>query len=157
MPIWWQLYLGHVATWPKRLYLTDADEPEGISIGRVMEGMNYFFAFLDLNNNGVWDVGEPCATDEGFGVDIGFDRNQIKFELTDYTAGYPRFDLNGLSSEEVYFGNAAEGSGDSGTAGGLESHTRVWIRRLTPVVARKPASVFGELLPNAAALHEADV
>ena len=114
-----------IAGWPKTLYLSDAAVPSLAqpSLGRVKEGMNYFFAFLDLSGNGRWDAGEPCAVDAGFGVDIGYDRNEVSFELTDYMPGYLRMDLSGRRSEDVYFatgGGTSSGGGQPAGGGAME-------------------------------------
>jgi hypothetical protein len=44
-----------VENWPKRLFLGRA------TTGYLREGLNTFFAFMDSNNNGTWDAGEPCG------------------------------------------------------------------------------------------------
>ncbi|MDA3925615.1 MAG: PKD domain-containing protein [Kiritimatiellae bacterium] len=86
-------------TWPKKLYLGKSDT------GRIREGDNYFFAFLDLDSSGTWNAGEPCGLPEQFKTDIGWDRNEMIIELTDYRPGYLRFDLTtGLRSEDVVLG-----------------------------------------------------
>ena len=64
-----------------------ATEP---SLGYVKEGQNYFFAFLDLNGSGIWDAGEPCGVSDTHSVDIGYDRNIVNIEMTDYTPGFLR-------------------------------------------------------------------
>jgi hypothetical protein len=95
--------------WPKKLYLGKADT------GWIREGLNYFFVYIDLDNSGTWNAGEPCGMPEEFAVDIGWDRNAIKVELTDYREGYLRLDLTtGLRSEDALFGVGGIGGGGGG-------------------------------------------
>lgn len=109
--------------WPKRLYLGRADS------GHLREGANYFFAFMDLDNNGVWGAGEPCGVTAPFATDVGWDRNMITIDLTDYTPSFLRFSLSSLTrSEDVYFGTAA-GSGGGGTGAGAALATRIRVLR----------------------------
>ncbi|HPW75865.1 MAG TPA: PKD domain-containing protein, partial [Kiritimatiellia bacterium] len=83
---------AQIMGWPKTLYLSDAETPTTTepSLGYVKEGQNYFFAFLDLNGSGIWDAGEPCGVSDTHSVDIGYDRNIVNIELTDYTPGFLR-------------------------------------------------------------------
>ncbi len=119
-----------ISAWPKTLYLTDADIPTTAvpSIGYIKEGLNYFFAFIDKDNNGRWDAGEPCGVPEPFGTDIGWHWNQINIELTDYTTGYLRMTLaTGQRSEDVYFGTTQPGGGSaSGSGSSFSTHVRVY-------------------------------
>ena len=112
--------------WPKTLYLGRADT------GYLVQGTNYFFAFMDLDGSGTWDAGEPCGVPTTFGTDINWDLNKATVQLTDYTPGYLRMTLQpGTRSEDVYFGTAggdtAGGGGTADEAGSLE--TRVRVRR----------------------------
>jgi len=110
--------------WPKKLYLSRADT------GFIREGKNYFFAFMDLNGSLDWDAGEPCGVPAPFGADIGWDRNKIAIQLTDYTPNYLRMTLNpAVRSDDIYWGTAGQAAGGGGTAGQAGLATRVRIRR----------------------------
>jgi len=109
--------------WPKRLYLGRADT------GYIREGANYFFAFLDVDGGGTWTAGEPCGVATPFETNIGWDRNEVSIDLTDYTPSYLRFSLASLTrSEDVYFGTAV-GSGGGGTGAGAALATRIRVLR----------------------------
>ncbi len=117
-----------ITAWPRTLYLTDADVPTvaAPSVGYIKEGLNYFFAFIDVDNNGTWEAGEPCGVPEPNGTDIGWHWNQINVELTDYTTGYLRMSLDsGMRSEDVYNGTTQPGSG-SGASSSFNTHVRVY-------------------------------
>jgi hypothetical protein len=119
-----------ITGWPKTLYLSDPEVPTAarLSSGYIREGTNYFFGVIDLNNNGAWDAGEPCGVSEGFGVDIGWDHNVVKIELTDYLPTYVRMTLNpAVRSEDVLFGGAA--TTGSGTTTTSSQETRIRIQR----------------------------
>jgi len=121
---------SQVVGWPKTLYLSDAEVPSATlpSRGYVSEGINHFFAMLDLNNNGVWDAGEPCGVSDTFGVDIGYDRNIVNIELTDYTPGFLRMTLiPPQRSEDIFEGSAVQGGGGGTTLAGLEK--RIVVKR----------------------------
>ena len=97
--------------WPQHLYLGRADS------GYLREGENFFFAFLDSNNNGVWEPGEPFGVPHPFATQIGWDRNEITIELTDYVQGYVRMAIpSGIRSEDIFSG-ATGGEGESGGGG----------------------------------------
>jgi len=83
------------------------------SSGRIREGLNYFFAFLDVNGSGTWNNGEPCGIPDqyitpnwyylNYAVDIGWDSSKMDIELTDSQPGYLRLELNpGVKSISVY-------------------------------------------------------
>lgn len=118
--------------WPKKLYLADADEPSTTvpSHGYVREGLNYFFAFVDSNGSGAWDAGEPCGVSDKQGVPIGYDRNLIQIELTDYTPGYLRMTFSpSARSEDIFNGGIADGGGGTVQSSGL--NRRIVVRRRT--------------------------
>lgn len=122
---------SQIMGWPKTLYLSDAEVPTAarLSLGYIKEGTNYFFGMIDLNNNGAWDAGEPCGVSDGFGVNIGWDRNLVDIALTDITPGFLRMTLSPATrSEDVYYGTGGAQSG-SGTTVALEK--RVRVRRKT--------------------------
>jgi hypothetical protein len=135
--------------WPKRLFLGAA------TTGYLREGDNYFFAFLDGNNNGVWDPGEPCGMSHPAATRIGWDRNEVTIELTDYMQGYVRMAIpSGVRSEDVFRGTVAgEGEGDSGQGGAPEQRVRI---RRTSINGNKTYSrdVFDGVLRAGAWLHE---
>ncbi|MEI7899590.1 MAG: LamG-like jellyroll fold domain-containing protein [bacterium] len=94
--------------------------------GHIKEGTAYFFAMVDLNNNATWDAGEPCGVSDGFGVGIGWDRNVVDIDLTDYAPNYLRMTLNPpVRTEDVLFGGGAAGGGGGGAAVGIETRMRV--------------------------------
>ena len=146
-----------IAGWPKTLYLSDAEVPTAAnpSLGHVKEGMNYFFAFIDLNSNKSWDAGEPCAVDSGFGVDIGYDRNTVMFELTDYTPGYLRMMLTGQRSEDVIFGGGSSGGGQS-SGGPLANWVIVKRTGFSNGTAGQRDILVKRLLSSRNSLHEGD-
>ncbi len=51
--------------------------------GRLLQGANWFFAFIDLNANLQWDPGEPAGLAEQFPYNVGWDVNHVSFTLTD--------------------------------------------------------------------------
>ncbi|HPK38058.1 MAG TPA: hypothetical protein PLH01_07240, partial [Kiritimatiellia bacterium] len=114
-----------VEGWPKKLYLGRAET------GHLREGANYFFAFMDLDGSGTWNAGEPCGVPEPFVTDIGWDRNQLAIELTDYTPGFLRMTIAPVQRTEDIFtgGGAAPGGGGGTTASGLEK--RVVVKRVS--------------------------
>ena len=79
--------LSATNTWPVMLSLGQAAN------GWIREGDNYFFVFLDLNSNGIWNDGEPCGLPGSFATDIGWDKNALSIELTDSRPGYLRLEL----------------------------------------------------------------
>ncbi|MDD2598593.1 MAG: PKD domain-containing protein [Kiritimatiellae bacterium] len=140
------------STWPKKLYLGKASQ------GYVKEGLNYFFAFLDLDASGTWNAGEPCGLPEQFATDIGWDRNQMAIELTDYRAGYLRLDLTtGLRSEDVLFGLAGDIGGGGGVSG-ASSAQRVQILRTRAGGTGTSKMVLNrEITADRTYIHEGDL
>ncbi len=62
------------------------------SSGRLRQGRNWFFAFIDLDGSGTWNEGEPAGLSERFPYDVGWDRNTVAFTLTDKPVnGFVRF------------------------------------------------------------------
>jgi hypothetical protein len=115
---------SQVAGWPKTLYLSDADS------GYVLEGTNYFFAFMDLDNSLTWDAGEPCGVPTPFATDVNWDLNNVSIQLTDYTPGYLRMTLEpGLRSEDIYYGTGGDATGGGGTDETTSLENRVRVRR----------------------------
>ncbi len=66
-----------------------------LSSGHLVEGSNYLFAFLDANNNGVWDTDWTNNYSEAAGIavlDAGWaDGMDVEIELTHEAKGYWRF------------------------------------------------------------------
>jgi hypothetical protein len=143
------LSAGHRA-FPREAILKTADS------GHVREGTNYFFAFLDLDGNNQWSAGEPCGVAEGFAVDVGWDRQRVNIELTDYRLGYLRMSLaNGLRSDDVYLRGAAGGGTGSGQDGG--QHPRIIVNRLMVDSMASFSNVLDKTMVNARDyLHEGD-
>ena len=75
--------------------------------GHVREGQNYFTAFLDLDGNGVWTAGEPFGCSTEVGVNVGWSKAEVEFELTDTAPQMFRVQLgealasNDFSSQEA--------------------------------------------------------
>ncbi len=136
-----------VSSYPLNLTLSRADE------GYVREGLNYFFAFMDIDGNGVWNAGEPCGLPESFATDIGWDRNEIRIELTDYRDGYLRLDLaSGLRSEDIIFGSGDDDQGGDDDSG-VGTSTRVRILRK---IGTQSQVMLDRTLINRKSIHEGD-
>ena len=86
--------------------------PDGhlIKAGFVRGGRNSFQAFYDLNDNGIWDPGEPFGVVND--VEIGWASNDVEIELSDMSAVTPRVKL---------WGSGGESSGAQAASGGQES------------------------------------
>jgi len=118
-----------ISAWPRTVYLGTADS------GYVREGTNYVFAFVDLDSSSTWTPGEPCGVAAPFGVDVNWDANKAKIQLTDYTLGSLRMNISGVRSEDVFLSGSATGSGTSSGSSGSSSTTsgalenRIRVRR----------------------------
>ena len=115
--------------WPQTLWLSDTfddagaeDERTGNFVngsGRVREGLNTIEAFIDYNNNGRWDAGEPYGMVKD--VPVGWHKvPEITLELTDEAKVVPRMLVTADSGDEA---NDKDGEGGATTA------TRVRIVR----------------------------
>ena len=62
-----------------------------VSNGHLREGENRFFAFLDQNENGLYDQGEPAGMASYQPVGVGPGAVEVTIPLTDSLTGYPRF------------------------------------------------------------------
>ncbi len=135
--------------WPKTVYLGRADT------GHLREGANYFFAFLDLDASGQWSAGEPCGVAEGFAVDVGWDRQRVNIELTDYRLGYLRMSLaDGLRSDDIYLSGVTAGGGSSSQQG---EHPRIIVNRLKVDGLTSFSNVLDKTMVDARDyLHEGD-
>lgn len=140
-----------ITGWPKQVYLGRADT------GYIREGTNHFFVFMDLDNNGTWSAGEPCGVSAPFSTEIGWHRNRISVELTDYTPGYLRMDLlANLRSEDIYFGTGGTGGtgGTTTTGGGSVKRVRVQRRLVDGLSSWRKVVVDRVLDSSFPYLHE---
>jgi len=81
--------------------VTTFTELRQFNSGRVVEGMNYLFAFLDMNGDDEWDpVEEPAGIAE-FNMGWG-DWNEVEIPLTDdrQMRGFPRMSWDPVPDEE---------------------------------------------------------
>jgi hypothetical protein len=62
-----------------------------VSDGHLREGENRFFAFVDQNENALYDFGEPAGMAIYQPVKVGAGAVQVTIPLTDALTGYPRF------------------------------------------------------------------
>ncbi len=105
-------YSYYVANaWPISVALRTADT------GFLREGKNYFFAFIDNNDDQTWSAGEPAALSEGYVKPIGWDLAELEFGLTDEARSYARFAW-------------------TVPAGDDQNHTVIITRSGTPVLTR---------------------
>jgi len=144
---------SQVDGWPKTVFLTDADAPGDY----VREGLNYFFAFMDLSADGQWQAGEPCGVPQGFATDIGWERNKVCIELTDYLPNHLRMTLQpGVRSDDVYLGTGGDTTG-GGTqdSGGLLTRVRVRRSRIDGL-SNYQAVILDKVLNVRKYLHEGD-
>ena len=85
--------------WPLTITLTAED----LALGHLRQGVNYFYAFVDLDDSRydgfdssinwlTWTPGEPAGIADGHdkGTDIGWDRNEIRIGLTDEARSFAR-------------------------------------------------------------------
>jgi len=82
---------------------------DALTTGHMIEGTNYVFGFLDMNNNGIWDwsptpgAGEPAGIADPQPV-IGWgDINSVEIGLTDFRQGYPRFTWTQIPTASGYY------------------------------------------------------
>ena len=94
--------------WPMTFTLTVAN----LRTGHLRQGLNYLHAFIDLDNSQsqvidpsvvwfTWTPGEPAAVADGNdkGVAIGWDRNEVRFGLTDEAKSFMRLSWTDLVGE----------------------------------------------------------
>ncbi len=93
--------IHNAGTWPIRIDLTKED----LVYGHVRQGKNYFFAFVNMDGTQDDEVGEdnnpwyawrpndPAAVADGNdkGIDIGIDKNVVRFSLSDDAGPFARF------------------------------------------------------------------
>ena len=113
--------------YPKTVYLTDADEPsvEQPSLGFLREGNNTFIAFIDPDDDGDWTPGEPFAVAANFLTDIGWDRNEVIFDLTESVPGQLRYSLTANTSAEAALTGAGDSVGGSGDSAATQTRIRI--------------------------------
>ena len=143
----------NASAWPLVATLKEANS------GYVLEGTNYVFAFLDLDNSGTWNAGEPCGVATPFATRIGWDYNRLSVQLTDYTPGYLRLSLTtGQRSEDVVAGSAAaSGSSSSSSASVQEVRVRV-LRSSADSYTTYQRIVLDKVIKSPRAeLHEGDL
>ncbi len=82
------------------------------SKGLLCEGKNTFIAWLDKNDNGLFDMGEPygVVTD----VDVGWNKAAAELELSEITSQLARINLGDLEAEDFATINAATDRGATG-------------------------------------------
>jgi hypothetical protein len=80
-------------------FLLRRDWPEE---GNVREGDNWMFAYIDRNQNGKWDEGEPAGMAEGQPIDVRYGTVDVKFGLTETLPGYQRFAWTAQSNQTAY-------------------------------------------------------
>ncbi len=86
-------YQPATGAFPRKFTLRDADS------GALREGNNRFYAFLDLNGNGVLDPGEPAGAPNDSTVDFGWDKcdRTLQVVLTDTPApGFVRVPVQSM-------------------------------------------------------------
>ncbi len=73
------------------------------AVGRLRQGNNWLFAFIDLSGNRVWDPGEPAGLAERFPYDVGWDKNAVTFTLSDAPVnGFVRQTWPAVAGKSVY-------------------------------------------------------
>ena len=85
-------------------------DPSVIHGGHLREGENRFFAFLDLDNDYLYDAGEPAGMALYQPHDIGVGTVEMTIPLTDQLTGYPRFGWEAVDGVDEYFVSLSLGS-----------------------------------------------
>ncbi len=138
--------------WPQKLYLGRPTE------GMIKGGTNYFFAFLDVGGTAdSWDAGEPAGISTPFATVIGWDKNLLSLQLTDYTPYNLRLSLStGLRSEDVVLaGGGAQGGGAVAAGTG---YRRVRIQRSSIVTSGfTQHTIFDKVIYGRDYIHEGDI
>lgn len=138
--------------WPQKLYLGRPTE------GMIKGGTNYFFAFLDVGGTAdSWDAGEPAGISTPFATVIGWDKNLLSLQLTDYTPYNLRLSLSsGLRSEDVVLaGGGAQGGGAAAAGTG---YRRVRIQRSSIVTSGfTQHTIFDKVIYGRDYIHEGDI
>ncbi len=83
--------------WRHSVNLSSPDKTNvGVSRGALREGKTTFVAFLDENENGAWDPGEPYGAVSG--VDVGWFGASCEIELTRTTSQIARMDIASVAA-----------------------------------------------------------
>ena len=153
--------------WPQELWMS---EP---TVGRVKEGLNTVEVFLDLDDNGVWNVGEPLGVAKN--VKIGWAQTPVlDIEVSDTTSVIPRIDLTSLANDRTYFNgdaglvsaasSASSGDFTAGTESGGSSSSFAGRYRIVrsaingkELVSRTAVLVKDIIYEDRAYIHEGDV
>lgn len=102
--------------WPQTVWLSEPDS------GRVMEGLNTIEAFIDIYENGQYDVGEPYGVIKN--VQVGWHKvPAVTIELTDDSRVVARTAIGGGDS-----GDSGDGAKDD-DKGGVTTSKRVSVVR----------------------------
>ena len=59
-------------------------------VGHLREGDNYFFSYIDANNNNQWDPGEPCGYAIYQPINVGWSEVPVEINLQQNAIGFPR-------------------------------------------------------------------
>lgn len=139
--------------WPQNVYLGRA------TTGALKEGKNYFFAFIDVDDNGAWDAGEPAGLGTPFETNIGWDENALDIQLTDYTPNNLRLSLTtGLRSEDVIFGTGVQAGGGGNNQAPVVGYKRVRIIRTSVQTSSFTVGpIFDKTIFGRDYIHEGDL
>ena len=74
----------------------------GAKTGYLKEGNAWFFAFIDRNGNGTWDLGEPAGVAQYQPIDVRRGAFSVNIGLTDKLPGYQRFAWAGQPNQTSY-------------------------------------------------------
>ena len=93
--------------WPQTLWLSETmpnandsgrTSERASTPGRVKEGLNTIEAFIDLNGNGLYDIGEPYGVAKN--VPVGWHKvPEITIELTDESTSVPRTKIGSMQED----------------------------------------------------------
>ena len=157
-------YTYHIGDeWPQELWMSDPET------GRVKEGLNTIEVFLDLDNDGVWDAGEPFGVVKN--VNIGWAQTSlIDVEVTDVSPVVPRiavtsgasdrFAIKGTGGMVVLTASENEENNDEEeSVSGVTETYRIVRTKVNTTDMPSRAVVFSKtyVLDDRAYLHEGDV
>lgn len=95
--------------------LSESQKMSASTGGHVREGKNTFVVFLDTNDDGVWNPGEPYGVDAD--VDVGWDHAEVKVELTETAPQMVRINLaEAMTATDFSTVNLLTDRGATGTA-----------------------------------------
>ena len=124
--------------WPQTLWLSDTfdantaeDERNGNFVngsGRVREGLNTIEAFIDYNNNGRWDSGEPYGMVKN--VQVGWHKvPEVTIELTDESRSVKRTAIVVATDNDTEGGENSGAGQESGNEAGATTVAKVRVVR----------------------------